>query len=134
MEYLRRPIESPSAVTAEIKSTVSRIIADIEREGMVAARRYSEQFDGWAPESFRVSGAEIERARLGMNEEVAQSARFLIDQVTGFARLQRETLVDFEAETLPGVLLGQRHIPVASVGARGKRCVENWKHSRRWAV
>ena len=45
MEYLRRPIESPSAVTAEIKSTVSRIIADIEREGMVAVRRYSEQFD-----------------------------------------------------------------------------------------
>ena len=52
-----------------------------------------------------------------MEPEVEESARFLIDQVTNFASLQRETLVDFEAETLPGVILGQRHIPVGSVGA-----------------
>src|SRR5690606_11167491 len=59
----------------------------------------------------------IEQAYESMDPEVERRARFLIDQVTNFARLQRETLVDFEAETLPGVTLGQKHIPVASVGA-----------------
>jgi sulfopropanediol 3-dehydrogenase len=64
-----------------------------------------------------VSQAEIDAAYEAMEPEVEESARFLIEQVTNFARLQRETLVDFETETLPGVILGQRHIPVGSVGA-----------------
>jgi sulfopropanediol 3-dehydrogenase len=117
MEYLKEPISQPEEITGEIRETVSRIISDVEREGMAAVRRYSEQFDGWSPERFRVSEAEIARARESMEAEVEEASRFMIDQVTGFARRQRETLVDFEAETLPGVLLGQRHIPVGSVGA-----------------
>ena len=117
MEYLKQPKPRPEEVTREIRDTVSRVIADVAREGVVAVRRYSERYDGWSPPSFRVPQETIDRALQQMDPEVAASSRFLIDQVTGFARLQRDTLVDFEAETLPGVLLGQRWIPVASCGA-----------------
>ncbi len=117
MHYLKQPISTPEAVTGEIRETVSRIIADIEREGTTAVRRYSERFDGWSPPSFRVSVADIARAREEMDHSVESATRFLIEQVRGFARLQRRTLVDFETETLPGVILGQKWIPVESVGA-----------------
>ena len=117
MEYLKKPKPTSAEVTQEIHDTVSRIISDVSREGTTAVRRYSEQFDGWSPHAFRVSQAAIDTAHDEMEESVATSARFLIDQVTNFARLQRNTLVDFEAETLPGVLLGQKWIPVGSVGA-----------------
>lgn len=110
-------MEAAPEITAEIGATVSRIISDVEAEGMAAVRRYSEQLDGWSPPTFRVGRDEIERAAAAMEPAVEHASRFLIDQVVGFARLQRATLTDFEAETLPGVILGQRHIPVASVGA-----------------
>ena len=117
IEYLKAPRPATPQVTQEIRDTVSRVISDVEREGTAAVRRYSEQFDGWSPPTFRVSQETVERCLAEMEPAVAASSQFLIDQVTGFARLQRETLVDFEAETLPGVLLGQRWIPVGSVGA-----------------
>lgn len=117
MEYLKEPRRSPQQVTAEIRDAVSEILRDVEAHGTAAVRKYSERFDGWSPPSFRVSQAEIDRAYEEMEPEVEASGRFLMEQVTNFARLQRETLVDFEAETLPGVTLGQRHIPVQNVGA-----------------
>lgn len=117
MEYVKQPTSPPDEVTREIRETVSEIITAVEGEGTIAVRRYSEQFDAWAPDSFRVSPEEVERAYEEMDEAVEGSARFLIDQVVNFARLQRQTLTDFEVETLPGVILGQRWIPVASVGA-----------------
>ncbi len=117
MHYLKEPAPTPEEVTREVRETVSEIISDVERNGTDAVRRYSVRFDGWDPPSFRVGNEAIERAYSEMEAEVEESSRFLIDQVTGFARLQRDTLVDFEVETLPGVLLGQRHIPVDSVGA-----------------
>lgn len=117
MEYLKLPKNSPQQITAEIRDTVSEILRDVETGGMSAIRRYSERFDGWNPPSFRVPPEAIERAYEEMEPEVEASGQFLIDQVVNFARLQRETLVDFEAETLPGVTLGQRHIPVRNAGA-----------------
>ncbi len=117
MYYLKEPIPTPDEVTREVTDTVATIIAEVEREGTDAVRRHSRRLDGWDPPSFRVSSEEIERARDEMETEVEAGARFLIEQVTNFARLQRGTLVDFETETLPGVILGQRHIPVSSVGA-----------------
>ncbi|MFP3914197.1 MAG: histidinol dehydrogenase [Actinomycetota bacterium] len=117
MEYLKRPVEPAPEATAEISQIVSRIIADVEREGTAAVRRYSEELDGWSPPSFRVGPEEIERSAEAMEPRVEESARFLIEQVVGFARLQRASLSDFEVETMPGVVLGQRHIPVGSVGA-----------------
>ncbi len=117
MEYLKEPRRSPQQVTPEIRDAVSEILRDVETHGTTAVRKYSERFDGWSPPAFRVSQAEIDRAYEEMEPEVEASGRFLMEQVINFARLQRETLVDFEAETLPGVTLGQRHIPVRNVGA-----------------
>ncbi|HVR78573.1 MAG TPA: histidinol dehydrogenase [Acidimicrobiia bacterium] len=104
-------------MTLEVAETVTEIIADVERGGTDAVRRHSQRLDGWDPPSFRVTATDIERAYQEMTPEVEGGSRFLIEQVTNFARLQRDTLVDFETETLPGVILGQRHIPVGSVGA-----------------
>lgn len=117
MDYVKKPARSSQRVTEEVKATVSQIISDVEREGETAVRRYSEHFDNWSPPTFRVPQQKIDAAEAAMGQRVAESSRFLIDQVTNFARLQRETLVDFEAETLPGVVLGQKHIPVNSAGA-----------------
>lgn len=117
MHYLKEPQPTPDEVTREVTDTVSQIISEVAREGTAAVRRHSIRLDNWDPLSFRVSPTEIETAYQEMQPVVEESARFLIDQVTNFARLQRETLVDFETETLPGVILGQRHIPVGSVGA-----------------
>lgn len=117
MRYLKEPLETPEEVTREIREVVAEIISDVERHGTEAVRRHSQRLDGWDPPTFRVSPAEIEQAYEEMETEVEHSGRFLIDQVTGFGRLQRKTLIDFEIETLPGVFLGQRHIPVTSVGA-----------------
>jgi sulfopropanediol 3-dehydrogenase len=117
VEYLKAPPPTPQEVTQEIRDTVSKVVSDVEREGTAAVRRYSERFDGWSPPTFRVPQEAVDRAVEQMQPAVAASSQFLIDQVTGFARLQRDTLVDFEVETLPGVLLGQRWIPVGSVGA-----------------
>jgi len=117
LQYLKQPIPTPAEVTREVTETVAQIIGDIERDGTEAVRRHSKRLDDWDPPSFRVSPGEIEHAYEAMEPEVELGARFLIDQVTNFAKLQRATLVDFESETLPGVILGQRHIPVGSVGA-----------------
>lgn len=117
MHYLKQPEPTPDDVTLEVAETVAEIIADVEREGTDAVRRHSQRLDGWDPPSFRVTATEIERAYEEMTPEVEGGSRFLIEQVTNFARLQRDSLVDFETETLPGVILGQRHIPVGSVGA-----------------
>jgi sulfopropanediol 3-dehydrogenase len=117
MDYLKEPKPAQEGATEEVRATVSDIIRDVEQRGTDAVREHSRRLDNWDPPTFRVGADEIERAYQAMPADVEDSARFLIDQVTNFALLQRATLVDFEAETLPGVFLGQRHIPVASVGA-----------------
>ena len=117
MEYIKKPAKSAEQVTDEVRSTVSQILIDVERDGEKAVRRYSERFDNWSPKSFRVSQDDIDVAFDEMEDDVAESSQFLIDQVRNFAELQRHSLVDFERETLPGVVLGQKQIPVNSAGA-----------------
>ena len=102
---------------AEIRSTVSEILSAVERDGEDAVRRYSERFDGWSPPSFRVSPDEILAAKAALSDELLEHVAFAQQQIRGFAELQRSTLVDEEWTTLPGVTLGQRFIPVGSVGA-----------------
>ncbi|GBF06680.1 histidinol dehydrogenase, hisD [Deinococcus aerius] len=117
MEYFKQAAPQPPSVNQEIRDTVSRILSDVEREGLVAVRRYSEQFDGHSPPSFRMSQEEIARVTSEVEDSVARAIDFSLEQVKGFAALQRRTLVDFEAETLPGVTIGQKQIPVNAVGA-----------------
>ena len=102
---------------AEVRATVSEILSAVEREGEPAVRRYSERFDRWSPQSFRVSADDVLATQGALSEELYEHVTFAQAQVRGFAELQRSTLVDEEWQTLPGVTLGQRFIPVDSVGA-----------------
>jgi sulfopropanediol 3-dehydrogenase len=116
MEYLKKAEPIGEQVTTDIRESVSEILMAVEKEGIVAVRRYSEQLDDWNPESFVVSEEEIRRAEDSVDEELKRYISFAQEQVRNFARLQRETLVDFERETLPGVVLGQKQIPVNAAG------------------
>jgi sulfopropanediol 3-dehydrogenase len=116
MEYLKKAEPIGEQVTREIRESVSEILMAVEKEGITAVRRYSEQLDGWNPESFVVSEDEIRRAEDSVDEELKRYINFAQEQVRNFAQLQRETLVDFERETLPGVVLGQKQIPVNAAG------------------
>ncbi|KMS84248.1 histidinol dehydrogenase, partial [Streptomyces regensis] len=102
---------------ASVAERVSTIISDIRARGDEAVREYSERFDRWSPESFRLSEEEVERIVAGVPDQVLDDIRFVQDQVRGFARHQRDALADVEVETLPGVHLGHRHVPVAAAGA-----------------
>jgi sulfopropanediol 3-dehydrogenase len=116
-EYLKkaRPVSEDASV--RVRATVAEILGAVQREGLSALRRYSAKFDGWEPESFRVSSEEIARAEAELDPELRRHIDFSIEQVRGFAERQHATMSEFEAETLPGVWLGQKHIPIAAVGA-----------------
>jgi sulfopropanediol 3-dehydrogenase len=115
---VKAPRAAPSPARDEaVSARVSEMLLAIEREGMDAVRAYSRELDGWAPESFRVSDAEIAAAGASLSGDLTAAIAFAQDQVRGFAQRQRETLVDFDVETLPGVHLGQRQVPVRRVGA-----------------
>lgn len=116
-EYLKRGWPQTYQRSPEVTETVSRILGDVEREGLPAVRRYSEQLDGWSPESFVVSGEEIEKAAANIDDALARHIDFAREQVAAFARYQRATLTDLEVQMHPGIVLGHKHIPVAAVGS-----------------
>jgi sulfopropanediol 3-dehydrogenase len=101
----------------DVAARVSSIIADIRGNGDEAVRRYAEQFDKWAPASFRLDDAQIDEIMATLDPQVIEDIAFVQDQVRGFAQAQRDSLVDIEVETLPGVKLGQKHVPVQAAGA-----------------
>jgi sulfopropanediol 3-dehydrogenase len=116
--YFKRPRKEPVKGSApEVKERVSEILSRIERGGIDAVRAYSREFDGWDPPNFRVSRDEIERAADSVEPELREAIEFGRDNTRRFAEMQRETLVDFEREVAPGVVAGQRQVPVGSVGA-----------------
>ncbi|WP_030745156.1 histidinol dehydrogenase [Streptomyces sp. NRRL F-5135] len=101
----------------DVIDTVAAVIADVRASGDAAVRRYSEAFDGWSPASFRLTEDEVRGIVAAVPETVLDDIRFAQTQVRQFARAQRESLHEFEIETLPGVFLGQRNIPVEASGA-----------------
>ncbi len=116
-EYLKDATAKPvHGANAELTERVSGIIADIEARGDEAVRELSERFDGWSPESFRLSEAEIADIVAGVDPRTIDDITFAQAQIRRFAEAQLGTLSDVEIETLPGVFLGHRNIPVASVG------------------
>ena len=116
--YIKRPKEDPvKGSPPEVKERVSEMLLRIEGEGMDAVRAYSRELDGWDPPDFRVSEEEIERAADSVDAELREAIAFGRDNTRRFARMQRETLVDFEREVAPGIVAGQRQVPVGSVGA-----------------
>ncbi|HEY9214153.1 MAG TPA: histidinol dehydrogenase [Ancylobacter sp.] len=101
---------------AKVRATVEQILLEIEGEGDAAVRRYSERFDTWSPENFRLSEQDIEAALSKVSKSDLDDIRFAQAQVRNFAEKQRACLVDLEVETLPGVILGHRNVPVDRVG------------------
>ena len=117
IEFLKKAPPQPAADVARVHDTVAGIIADVRARGLDAVRQHSRTFDGWDPPSFRVATEEIEAAKARIAPEVLASLDFAHAQIREFAQRQRASLTDFEVETLPGVFLGQKQIPVASAGA-----------------
>jgi len=101
----------------ETAKIVSEMLIDLEKNGMDAVRRYSKQFDDWAPTSFQMSPAEIEKSIGEVSAQAIQDTDYCQANVRAFAQAQRETMRDLEIETRPGVILGHRHIPVGAVGS-----------------
>lgn len=99
-----------------VRAIVEDILAGIEARGDAAVMEYSRQFDTWEPPSFRLARADIDACYEALDEQVIEDIRFAQAQVRNFAQIQRDSMRDVERETLPGVTLGHKHIPVNSVG------------------
>jgi sulfopropanediol 3-dehydrogenase len=101
----------------ETAVTVSTMLRDLEKNGMDAVRRYSGQFDGWTPDCFRLSAAEIEAAIAELPEQAIRDTDYCQDNVRRFAEAQLATMLPLEISIRPGVTLGHKHIPVNGVGS-----------------
>ena len=102
--------------SAEVRSTVEQVIADIRERGDVAVREYSQKFDKYAPESFLLDDEQLDEIIGRVPRQVLDDIAFVQDQVRTMAQRQLESLSDFEIETLPGVFLGQRNVPIQAAG------------------
>ena len=117
IEYLKKAPWAAHEAREEIRHTVAEMLERIQAEGEEAIRDYSRRLDRWDPPSFRVDQDQIEAAAGALSHELQEHIAFAQDQVRGFATRQRETLTPLEVETLPGVVLGHRHVPVGAVGS-----------------
>ena len=116
--YLKHGIDAETKLQTDskVRETVETILADLEARGDEAVREYSEKFDNWSPDSYRLSRAEIDACYDELTEQEKGDIRFAQEQVRNFAQIQRDSMKDVEVETLPGVILGHKHIPVNAVG------------------
>ena len=116
--YLKRG--QSAEVTAReddrVREAVENIIAEIGSRGDDALREYSKRFDRWSPPSFRLGPDTIAACRESLSDRVIDDIRFAQAQIRNFAQAQKDALRDVEVETLPGVVLGHRNLPVNSVG------------------
>jgi sulfopropanediol 3-dehydrogenase len=115
--YLKTAAHEPQAADPRVRELVSQILLDVEREGERAVRRYSERFDGWAPERFVLTPDEVQRRIARVPDELRGHIDLAAEQIRAFAEAQRATLQNVEVSTLPGIVLGHRHVPVTAVGA-----------------
>ncbi len=104
------------AADEKVREIVTGIINDIRARGDAAARDLSQRFDNWSPESFRLSQAEIDEAVAALTAEERDVIDFAMTQVRNFAQVQRNSMHDVEVETMPGVILGHKHIAVNRAG------------------
>src|SRR6187549_3148531 len=116
--YLKRGMDASAikAADAKVRETVESILAQVEERKDTAIRELSEKFDNWSPKDFHLSPSEVERAIAQVPKRDVEDIKFAQAQVRNFAQKQRDTMLDLEVETLPGIVLGHRHIPVNSIG------------------
>ncbi len=116
--WLKRGMDAGAikAADAKVREIVENILADIDARKDEAVKDLSKKFDNWSPKDFRLSPQDIERAIAQVPKRDLDDIKFAQAQVRNFAQKQRDTMHDLEVETLPGVVLGHRHIPVNSIG------------------
>ncbi len=116
--WLKQGADAQSRADADrkVRDTVEGILVDIEARGDAAVRELSVRFDNWDRESYRLTEAEVAGCLNELSPQDLHDIEFAQDQVRNFARVQRDSLQDVEVETLPGVRLGHRHVPVNAAG------------------
>lgn len=107
--------EQSKTEAKKVRDIVTGIIEDIETRGETALREFSEKFDKWNPPSFKLSAEDIEGCLSQLSQREIEDIKFAQAQIRNFAQIQRASMHDVEVETLPGVILGHRHIPLDSV-------------------
>jgi sulfopropanediol 3-dehydrogenase len=118
VRFLKQGISAAddAAEQSKVRATVEGIIADVEKRGDTAVREMSEKFDKWSPPSFRLTQAEIEANVKALPPRDVDDIKFAQTQIRNFAQIQRDSMKDVEVETLPGIILGHKNLPVNSVG------------------
>lgn len=116
--YLKKgkPEAERQSDDAAVRNTVETTLAEIEKRGDAAVRELAAKFDNYTPESFRLSKEQIDALIATLTEQEIADIKFAQEQVVTFAKAQRASMTDIEVETLPGVILGHKNIPVQSVG------------------
>jgi sulfopropanediol 3-dehydrogenase len=116
--WLKRGMDAGAikAADAAVRNTVEGILAQVEEKKDTAIRELSKKFDNWEPKDFRLTPTEIEQAISQVSKRDLDDIKFAQAQVRNFAQKQKDTMQDLEVETLPGVILGHRHIPVNAIG------------------
>lgn len=118
VKYLKEGIteEMSASNDNKVRTIVEGILSDIKNNGDSAVRSLSTQFDNWTPAQFRITPEQIKTCIDSLSPETIRDIEFAQEQVRNFAKIQRESMKDVEVETMPGVILGHKHIPVNSVG------------------
>ena len=111
-----KPVEARKADDLKTRDSVETILSDIEDRGAAAIRDYSQKFDNWNPENFVLSDEEIQACIALVDPKDLDDIRFAQEQVRNFALHQKAALKDIEVETLPGVILGHKNVPMNAVG------------------
>jgi len=116
--YLKkgRTAEDKAIDDAQVSEVVKNTLKVIEEKGDAAIREFSEKFDNYSPKSYKLSSAEIDSLIANVSDRDMKDIKFAQEQVRNFAQAQRDSMQDIEVETMPGVILGHKNIPVQSVG------------------
>jgi len=118
VEYLKsgKPDAERAEDDAKTRTVVEETLKNIEINGDSAVRELSKKFDNYAPENFKLSEKEISDLIASLSDRELSDIKFAQEQVRNFAQAQRDSMLDIEIETIPGVILGHKNIPVQSVG------------------
>lgn len=117
-EYLKKATRKAAhGADSQLTQRVSELLRNVEEQGEKAVRRMSSEFDKWSPERFRLSDSEVDRVVSSVDKSTVADIEFAQSQIRRFAQAQLASLRPVEIETLPGVTLGHKLIPVGSVGA-----------------
>ena len=116
--YLKKgkTAEDKAIDDAQVSEVVKNTLQVIEEKGDAAVRECSEKFDNYSPKSYKLSSAEIDSLIANVSDRDMKDIKFAQEQVRNFAQAQRDSMQDIEVETMPGVILGHKNIPVQSVG------------------